>query len=361
MNSTNKNIFTEPNCDIVVGLVYGDEGKGKITNYLAKQESTKDNINEKLCIRYNGGPNAGHTVYKNDNKIITHQVPTGTIWGMKGLIGDNCYIDIGKLEEELKMIEVVTGDKTIRERLYISDKAHIIQQKHVIEDSKDETIGTTGSGIGPCAREKYERKGMQIGKNKELLNNIISLNNIIKSYDIIYSTILKNEYILVEGAQGLGLDISHGDYPYVTSSHCCATDCLNLGIPLKYVRDIYGVCKAYDTYVGCKEFQNPNDEVLKQLQINGEEFGATTGRQRQCNYLNVDFLIESIIKNSCTKVIINKCDILEKTEGALKLIVNDQIINYGNDNYNWKTTLLKIIANYSGINDIKLSYSKHDI
>ena len=352
----------KPNCDIVIGLVYGDEGKGKITNYLAQKVSEGKEIQNHLCIRYNGGPNAGHTVYKDGVKVVTHQIPTGVIWGMTGIIGDNCYVDIYKLQKELQEVEELTGDVTIRKRLYISKKAHLILQTHIQEDSKDKTIGTTRSGIGPCARDKYERTGRQLGTNLQLLENAIPNENVISPYELIQNAIKSHRYILVEGAQGFGLDITHGDYPYLTSSHCCATDCLNMGIPFRYVRDIYGVGKAYDTYVGAKEFQTEGDDVLHKLQVVGEEFGATTGRQRQCNYLNLDFLIRSINTNSCTKVILNKCDILKRVDGSWKFIYLGELHNYNSYGL-WEKEVYNIILRDTWINrnSIKFSFSKSDI
>lgn len=356
---TTKNI--KPNCDIVIGLVYGDEGKGKITNYLAfKSSSTLNNPTQNLCIRYNGGPNAGHTIYINKQKIVTHQVPTGVLYGMTGLIGDNCYIDLYKLNNELLTLEKLTNDYTIRSRLFISSNAHIILKNHIQQDCSDTVIGTTRSGIGPCAIDKYGRSGKRIKDNMDHICNIIPSSNIIDSYLLIQKKVKNNNYIIVEGAQGFGLDINHGDYPYVTSSHCCATDCLNIGIPIKYIRNIYGVCKAYDTYVGAKQFQNINDNTLKAIQIQGEEYGATTGRVRQCEYLNMDFLIKSININNCTHVIINKCDII-KTIGtdAYKYYYQDKLINFSTFEQMIDSILNNISLNtYVDIENIKLSFSK---
>ena len=354
-----------PNCDIVVGLVYGDEGKGKITNYLAKQtsENYANNISNQLCVRYNGGPNAGHTIYINGKKLVTHQVPTGILYGMSGLIADNCYLDLYKLHKELYLLEKETGDKTIRQRLYISRNVHLILQKHINEEVGETKIGTTGSGIGPCAIDKYGRTGQRMCNSLYLLENTIPHKNIVSSYDFLQEKIKGGNYILVEGAQGLGLDINHGDYPYVTSSHCCATDVLNLGIPMWYIRDIYGVCKGYDTYVGAKKFQPLGDEVLVDLQKVGEEFGATTGRPRQCNYLNLSFLIKSININNCNKIIINKCDIMQEVGNrCFKIYYNDKTYKF--DLYNeWedfiKDEILKN-ANIS-VSQIKFSFSKDDI
>lgn len=354
-----------PNCDIVVGLIYGDEGKGKITNYLAKQNKIKSlKTHNALCIRYNGGPNAGHTIYINQHKIITHQIPTGMLYGMSGLIADNCYIDLNKLNKELHELEDITNDYNIRKRLFISKNAHLILNKHINSEIGENKIGTTCSGIGPCAIDKYGRTGKRIiDCDYTEINNIIPYENIVDSYNMIYNKVKNNNYILIEGAQGLGLDINHGDYPYVTSSHCCATDALNLGIPINYIRDIYGVAKAYDTYVGAKEFQPKNDNILYELQKIGEEYGSTTGRPRQCNYLNLDFLIRSININNCNNIIINKCDILQKIGNeCFKIYYNDKIHNF-NTYEKWET-FIKCMINDNSLNtlkQIKFSFSKNDI
>lgn len=353
----------EPNCDIVVGLVYGDEGKGKITNNLAKHISTQNNPAEALCIRYNGGPNAGHTVYINGQKLVTHQVPTGVLYGMTGLIADNCYLDLYKLHKELYILETATGDKTIRKRVFISKNTHLILQKHINEEVGESKIGTTCSGIGPCAIEKYGRTGQRMIDNMHLLEQTVPHKNVVDSFKLIQEKVKSGTYILVEGAQGLGLDINHGDYPYVTSSHCSATDVLNIGIPMWYVRNIYGVAKGYDTYVGAKIFQPVGDEVLQELQKIGEEFGATTGRPRQCNYLNLDFLIRSININNCNRVIINKCDIMQEVGNrCFKIFYNGTSHKF--DLYNeWEDFIKgKIYENVLGsIEEIKFSFSKDDI
>ena len=353
----------EPNCDIVIGLVYGDEGKGKITNYLSHQASLTPNANENLCIRYNGGPNAGHTIYINGQKLVTHQVPTGVLYGMSGLIGDNCYVDLYKLNKELLELEELTQDYTIRQRLFISGNANLILQKHLLNDSKETKIGTTRSGIGPCAIDKYGRTGQRLNNNIEHLSNIIPISNIVDSYLIIQEKVQKHKYILVEGAQGFGLDINHGNYPFVTSSHCCATDCLNIGIPMKYIRNIYGVCKAYDTYVGAKKFQDTEDSTLRELQIQGEEFGATTGRERQCNYLNLNFLIKSININNCSQVIINKCDILQNVgTNAYKFYYHDDLISFNDFNIMINSITNILVSNTTvSRSNIKFSFSKTDI
>ena len=336
--------------NIVVGLQYGDEGKGKVVNHLAQLNKYD------YCIRYNGGANAGHTIYKDGVKIITHQVPTGAVHNIQCIIGDNCYVDISKLVKEL---DYLLSKNVYITQLYVSKKAHLITKDHLEKDSTDRDIGTTKSGIGPCATSKYSRNGKRVG---DLLNENILIDkriiicdaySLIKTYHEVYH---KYPDILVEGAQGFGLDITHGDYPYVTSSHCIATDCLNMGIPLvdnKMI--IYGVCKCYETYVGNKLFQS-NDEILTKIQILGGEKGATTGRDRQVNYLNIDYLCKSIWINNVTYVIINKYDILTKL-GIYKLYKNEKLLEFSTfDSFKeWINT--QIVSSVPWIKDTDIIWS----
>jgi adenylosuccinate synthase len=301
--------------DIVIGLQYGDEGKGKIVHALAKNPDAYE-----YCVRFNGGANAGHTIYHNGVKLVTHQVPSGILFGIPCIIGDNCYVDLDKLLAELTMLQA-NGIKT-HDMVYLSNKAHIITAEHLREDGAETAIGTTKSGIGPCARAKYGRTGMRVGdaSNVEsLVQAGIQIINPVELFMDYYSQNGRHPRVLVEGAQAYGLDITHGDYPYVTSSHCLATDCLNMGINMmptdrhgnKYQLRIWGVAKAYETYVGAKQFQPADDPILSKIQDIGQEFGSTTGRKRQCNYLNLARLRESAFLNQITHLVINKCDVLE--------------------------------------------------
>lgn len=301
--------------DIVIGLQYGDEGKGKIVHALAKNKDVYE-----YCIRFNGGANAGHTIYHNGVKIVTHQVPSGILFGIPCIIGDNCYVDLDKLLAELNMLQY--NGITTHNMVYLSTKAHIITTEHLREDGAESVIGTTKSGIGPCARAKYGRTGMRVGNAsmvKSLMHAGIKIVEPAKLFMKYYLQNGRHPRVLVEGAQAYGLDITHGDYPYVTSSHCLATDCLNMGINMmptdrhgnKYQLRIWGVAKAYETYVGAKQFQPIDDPILSKIQEVGQEFGSTTGRKRQCNYLNLSRLCESAFLNQVTHLVINKCDVLE--------------------------------------------------
>jgi len=352
--------------DIVVGLQYGDEGKGKVVNYLASEH------NYDYCIRYNGGANAGHTIYKNGTKIVTHQIPTGIVYGIPCIIGDNCYLDIERLQREIYELNNIGID--IKNKLFISSKCNVITIMHKIIDSKDKVIGTTKSGIGPCAVDKYNRCGTHV--SKELLeksNLFLPIVNIDELMINFMQANKKSPNILIEGAQGYGLDINHGDYPYVTSSHCISTDCFNIGIPIyQYMTkmdipcNIYGVAKIYETYVGSKKFQPDNNSTLEKIQFLGNEYGATTARKRQCNLLNLSYLIKSIWVNQVDKVIINKCDII--TDESLD---NKGLSLYHNKNkidFNTFTEMKKYITNELTSNifwlkedNIRWSYSPNTI
>jgi adenylosuccinate synthase len=312
--------------DIVIGLQYGDEGKGKVINYLS-ESGIYD-----FCIRYNGGPNAGHTIYHQSNKIVTHQIPSGIVNNIPSLIGDNCYVDMSKLNDEIKYLE----DNGIHfTTLFLSNNAHIIQESHINQDYNETKIGTTQSGIGPCSVDKYRRTGMKAGEYAK--HNILNPKIIIvNTYEVIhnfYRSHKKYPKILIEGAQGFGLDITHGDYPYVTSSHCISTDCFNIGIPFHQLpkKDItiYGIAKVYETYVGAKEFQDNNDKTLLDIQEKGNEFGATTGRTRQCDYLNLSILIKSVWINQIDTLVFNKVDILKAVPDAFKVYFNNTLHTMG--------------------------------
>ncbi len=301
--------FNNTRVDIIVGLQYGDEGKGKVVHHLANTQEHYD-----YCIRYNGGANAGHTVYHEGKKIVTHQIPSGILYGIVSVIGDNCYFDFNKLIDEIKMLE--SNGIQVRDKLIVSSNCHLIQKSHLETDSSDSKIGTTKRGIGPCAIDKYGRTGEKL-KNDPGVKDILEKFGVkvCKVSTLLYQFFLDNKReadVLVEGAQGYGLDINHGDYPYVTSSHCISSDVFNLGISYSGDCKVWGVAKIYETYVGAKTFQQEYDGSLKKIQRVGNEFGATTERPRQCNYLNLNRLVESCFVNQVNILVINKCDILEK-------------------------------------------------
>jgi adenylosuccinate synthase len=298
--------------DVIVDLQAGDTGKGKVAHALAKNPGAYDYV-----MRYNGGGNAGHTVYHNGKKFVTHLVPVGVFYGIKSIIGLGCVINIDKLIKE--MIELQNNGVNVRDYLLIDKRAHIITDAHVEEDSKDSEIGTTKTGNGPAYRDKYYRKGIR-AKDVELLLSPM----IIDTYEEFHGQ--EQVSILFEGAQGFELDIDWGDYPYVTSSHCTVGSAILNGVPPHSIRNIYGVAKAYRTYVGQKSFEG-DSPLFELIRMKGEEFGATTGRPRQINWIDVNDLAKAININGVTNLIINKIDVLDSV-GVFKAIVNGQEKTY---------------------------------
>jgi|TARA_Y100000310_G_scaffold267837_2_gene280100 adenylosuccinate synthase len=328
--------------DVVLGLQHGDEGKGKVTHHLLKSGEYN------YCLRFNGGGNAGHTIYHEGKKYVTHYIPSGVFHGIKSIIGPGCVVNLDKLEQEIQELE--DGGVNVCDFLFIDKRTHITTAQHIEEDSQDSkkdwteaAIGTTKSGNGPTYRDKYARGNLTFDIWLDTQVKTIETVNLIdptipenESANKFYNQLIKQRMqdnhdkwipflidtfeefhdgklktILCEGAQGFELDIDWGDYPYVTSSHCGVGSAVLNGIPPKSIRNVYGVIKAYETYVGAKAFQNEN-EVCKLFQVLGEEFGATTGRLRQTDFLHLPRLIRAIKMNSVSHLIVNKCDIFEQ-------------------------------------------------
>jgi adenylosuccinate synthase len=301
--------------DVIVDLQAGDTGKGKVAHALAKDYD--------MVLRYNGGANAGHTVYHNGKKIVTHQVPIGVLFGIPSVIGLGCVVDTGKLQDEIR--ELNSLGVTTKGLIFVDKRAHVVQSKHREEDSAESKIGTTRQGIGPAYRDKYGRTGMRM---EELYKFAPELHDeyysVIDVYELFHNK--HNDWrILCEGAQGFQIDIDWGDYPYVTSSHCTVGSTILNGIPPQRIADVIGVMKAYETYSGFKtHFTDENDTDLQKLQELGEEFGATTGRKRKVRWLDLDGVIRAININGVTELIINKADILEQV-GVYKYVYKETL------------------------------------
>jgi adenylosuccinate synthase len=307
--------------DIVLGCSFGDEGKGKVVYDLL----TKNNYN--LCVRFNGGSNAGHTVYINNEKYVVHQLPIGVlIPSVYNLISSDALIDIVKLRTEIQLLK----DKGIEisGRLFVSKACHIITEAAIEFDKQNNLVGTTGSGIGYTYSQKMLRTGKRAEEYKDELAQLgIEVVDMRKFWKSMF--VSKNIYkVLVEGAQGFELDINWtNNYPFCTSSNCTLSGAINIGIPLRKIRNIYGISKMYDTYVGTMKFEPDNDTVLQKIGELGKEYGSTTGRKRQCNYLNLDNLIDALTINQCNKCIINKTDIVEQV-GVFQLYHNQQLVPF---------------------------------
>ncbi len=284
--------------DVIVGLQHGDEGKGKVTHHLLKHGGYTH------CIRYNGGCNAGHTIYHEGEKFVTHHIPAGVFFGIKSIIGPGCVIDIHKFFAEIKMLK--EGGIDVYNNVFIAKNAHVIQGTHAAADSGETRLGTTRTGNGPCYSAKYAREGKRASEYTILEPFLIDM------YEEFYYR-HPDASVLCEGAQGFALDIDWGDYPFVTSSHCTTAGAMANGFPPRSIRKVYGVAKAYETYVGSKEFQ-PDDKVFEKIQEIGQEFGATTGRKRQCDWVSLYDLSKATQMNGVTDLIINKLDVLHEVD-----------------------------------------------
>ena len=300
--------------DAIVDLQYGDCGKGKVAHHLCQTKKYTH------VLRYNGGANAGHTIFHNGKKFVTHQIPAGVFFGIKSVVGNGCVLDPEQFFSELKMLD--DGGVDTKGKIFVAENAHIITDAHKEEDRRDGArIGTTARGNGPAYREKYGRTGKRASGVPALAPYLINL----------YEEWFKREdaHILAEGAQGFGLDIDWGDYPFVTSSHCTTAGVLLNGLPPSTVRDVWGVAKMYETYVGSKKFQ-PEDEIFDKIGDAGEEFGATTGRRRQTNWMNMQTLERAIRINGVTHIVFNKVDVL-RAVGTWALYDADKTIQFGSE------------------------------
>ena len=301
--------------DIVVGLQAGDEAKGKVTYNLLKKGSYTH------CMRFNGSGNAGHTIYHKGEKFVTHQIPTGVFFGVKSIIGAGCVVDFEALNEEVKELE--SHGLKVREHLFVSKRAHVIFPKHLSIDSQGSGIGSTKKGVGPAYSEKYARTG----KRAEDVAVVYGFrSNLVDVYEELHKDGVK---VLLEGAQGFNLDIDWGDYPYVTSSPCTVAGAIQNGIPYTAISSVYGVGKCYETYVGTKKFQ-PDEEVFEEIAKVGNEFGSTTGRPRQCNWMDLEGLKKAAKLNCVTDLIINKMDVMREV-GEWKVYENDSIKDLGSE------------------------------
>lgn len=296
-------------------------------------------------LRYNGGANAGHTIFHKGKKFITHQIPAGVFFGIKSIVGNGCVLDPIQFSDELKMLE--EGGLEIKGKIFIAENTHVVTTAHREEDkAQGARIGTTGRGNGPAYREKYGRTGTRAKEVPELAPYLIDL------YKEWYEQ--GDVHILAEGAQGFGLDIDWGDYPYVTSSHCTTASALLNGLPPGAVRDVWGVAKMYETYVGGKKFQ-PEGAVFNRIGDVGEEFGATTGRRRQTNWMNMQNLERAIRMNGVTQIVFNKVDVL-RTVGAWAVYDDGKKIDFGSEE-EMKSFVTKRLATL-GLSEANVFYSE---
>jgi adenylosuccinate synthase len=330
--------------DVVLGLQYGDEGKGKVVDYLAK--------NYDYVVRFNGGNNAGHTLIVNKHRVALHALPSGILHPHTyNVIGNGCVIDPVQLAKE---IEEHGGAANLRDRLFVSHAAHVILPSYIAEDQAGkERVGTTGKGIGPTysakmQRTSYRMEDLEEGKLSDIFSEgVISLIRpfVCDTKELLWNAERSGANILLEGAQGTLLDIDHGTYPYVTSSSTTIGSALTgTGLNHKMIRKVIGVTKAYCTRVGEGPFpteqKNEFGDMLRNI---GMEFGTTTGRPRRCGWLDVPDLRYARNLNGVDEVVVTKLDILDSFEvipvGVMKLprITIDDGMSYFNAQ-GWNTT-----------------------
>jgi adenylosuccinate synthase len=334
--------------DVILGLQWGDEGKGKIVDYFAKDYE--------VIARFQGGPNAGHTLYVEDKKIVLHQIPSGVFHqGAINLIGNGVVLDPVTLRRECETVASFGVD--LKKNLFISERTHLILPTHRALDKAaelakgNEKIGSTLKGIGPAYMDKTGRNGLRVGdlmnksfttsyiklrlKHQKLLDNfnfneditqweeeffeavdILKTLNIVNGEYFINKKINEGKRVLAEGAQGSMLDIDFGTFPFVTSSNTISAGvCSGLGIAPQKIRDVYGVSKAYCTRVGSGPFPTElNNGIGEELRKVGSEFGATTGRPRRCGWLDLVALQYACMINGVTQVIMTKADVLDAFE-----------------------------------------------
>lgn len=334
--------------DVILGLQWGDEGKGKVVDVLTP--------NYEVVARFQGGPNAGHTLEFNGEKYVLRSIPSGIFQGGKAnIIGGGVVLDAILFRKEAE--ELATSGHDLKKQLSISKKAHLILPTHRILDAAYEAakgsakIGTTGKGIGPTYTDKISRNGMRVGdllspdfkaiyakakaRHEQILKSLNYEYDItaleqewfeaveyLKEFPIIDSEWMVNnalkadKSVLAEGAQGTLLDVDFGSYPFVTSSNTvCAGACTGLGIAPNRIGEVFGIFKAYCTRVGSGPFPTELfDETGATLRRIGHEYGAVTGRERRCGWLDLVALKYSIMINGVTQLIMMKSDVMNDFE-----------------------------------------------
>ena len=333
--------------DVLLGLQWGDEGKGKVVDVLTPQYD--------VVARFQGGPNAGHTLEFEGQKYVLRSIPSGIFQGGKtNLIGNGVVLAPDLFMEEAQALEA--SGHALKERLHISKKAHLIMPTHRLLDAAYEAqkgkdkVGTTGKGIGPTYTDKVSRNGLRVGDildnfeakyaahkarhmaileslkfqvssskleevEKKWLEGIEYLRqfHLVDSEHEINKALRAGKTILCEGAQGTMLDVDFGSYPFVTSSNTiCAGACTGLGIGPNKIGEVYGIMKAYCTRVGAGPFPTELfDETGKLIRDLGHEYGAVTGRERRCGWIDLVALRYSIMVNGVTQLIMMKSDVLD--------------------------------------------------
>jgi adenylosuccinate synthase len=333
----------------VIGTQWGDEGKGKVVDYLAERA--------RFVVRFQGGNNAGHTIVTGGQTYKLHLLPSGVVSGKAGIIGNGCVVDPFVLVQEVRQLQ----ERGLRFDLHLSDRAHLILPYHQALDKAEEEskggkkVGTTGRGIGPCYADKAARTGIQAGDllkperlAEKLKHNVATKNAVLKALGakeqltaeaileqlqpiipilrpfigdtvkLLQDAVADDEPVLLEGAQGAMLDIDHGTFPYVTSSATASGGmCSGAGLAPRDIGDVVGVVKAYTTRVGSGPFPTElslDAGVGKHLSEVGHEVGTTTGRKRRCGWLDLVVVNHAVRLCGVTHLAVTKMDVLSGVE-----------------------------------------------
>jgi len=330
--------------DVLLGLQWGDEGKGKVVDVLTP--------NYDVVARFQGGPNAGHTLEFEGQKYVLRSIPSGIFQGDKvNIIGNGVVLDPALFKDEAVALE--QSGHNLKDRLIISKKAHLIMPTHRVLDAAYEAakgaskVGTTGKGIGPTYTDKVSRNGLRVGdllynfdqkyaaakaRHEKILKDMnfayditetekawfegieyLKQFQLVDSEHVINQMLDEGKSVLCEGAQGTMLDVDFGSYPFVTSSNTvCAGACTGLGVSPRRIGDVYGIFKAYCTRVGAGPFPTELfDEVGDRIRDLGHEYGAVTGRKRRCGWIDLVALRYAVMIDGVTKLIMMKSDVLD--------------------------------------------------
>lgn len=365
--------------DVILGLQWGDEGKGKIVDYFAP--------NYDIIARFQGGPNAGHTLYVGDKKVVLHQIPSGIFHqNTINLIGNGVVLDPVTLKKECDTVAAFGID--VRKNLFISERTNLILPTHraldkASESSKgDSKIGSTLKGIGPAYMDKTGRNAIRVGdlldknfttqyiklrlKHQKLLDNFhfnedisqweeeffealefLRTLNIVNGEYFINNHMANGKKVLAEGAQGSMLDIDFGTFPFVTSSNTISAGvCNGLGVAPQKIKEVLGVTKAYCTRVGGGPFPTElHDATGEELRKIGSEFGATTGRPRRCGWIDLVALKYTCMINGVTQVVMTKADVLDSFE-ELKVCTSYNVNGTEKSEVPFQMTRVNIEPNY---------------
>lgn len=365
--------------DVILGLQWGDEGKGKIVDHFAPQYD--------IIARFQGGPNAGHTLYIEDKKIVLHQIPSGIFHqNTINLIGNGVVLDPVTLKRECETVAGFGID--VKKNLFISRRTNLIVPTHRALDKASESnkgeskIGSTLKGIGPSYMDKTGRNALRVGdildksfiteyiklrlKHQKLLDNFHFMEdisqweedffeaieflrtlNIVNGEYFINDKISANKKVLAEGAQGSMLDIDFGTFPFVTSSTTISAGvCTGLGVAPQKIKEVIGVTKAYCTRVGGGPFPTEiNDETGDELRKIGNEFGATTGRPRRCGWIDLVALKYACMLNGVTSVVMTKADVLDSFK-ELKTCTSYNVNGANSTEVPFQLTRIKVEPEY---------------